>query len=86
MAAAMPRAARPLEPAFVLRTLEGLQERVPGAGSSVTERGSFLHSGRSRVPGKLRACEQQVVVEVIARGRDDTRCAGAELHSNRAVG
>src|SRR3982075_683708 len=78
--------ARTLEPPFVAGAFERLQERVAVPRGAVTEAGAFLLGlRRSCFPDQLGTREQELLVEVAACLRDDSRRAVAPLQARRPV-
>src|SRR3954447_8024566 len=70
---------RALEPHLVLRSLERREQREAAARGAVTDPVAFVGTGRPCSPDELSAGEQELLVEVVARGGDDPRCARAPL-------
>src|SRR2546423_4008559 len=71
--------ARAIEPQLVLRSLECGEQPEAVARRAVTDSVAFLRSGRPCSPDELGAGEQELLVEVVARGGDDARRARAPL-------
>src|SRR5262249_36968596 len=71
--------AGPIEPQLVLRPLECGEQREAVARGAVTDPVTLLGTGRTRAPDELRAREEELLVEVAARGGDDSGRARAPL-------
>src|SRR4051794_541604 len=72
-------AARASEPQLVLGSLEGREQREAVARRAVADSVAFLDLGRPCSPDELCAGEQELLVEVVARGGDYARRARAPL-------
>src|SRR5439155_1914013 len=79
-------AARALEPAFVAGARERLEEREPVAGGAVANAVALLVAVGAGPPDQLGACEQQLLVEILAGSGEDSRSARAPLETNPAAG
>src|SRR5262249_32971500 len=78
-------AARAFEPALVAGAGERLQEREAVARRAMAEAVAFLVPVGAGAPDELGAGEHKVLVEVVPRAADDTRCARAPLEDDPAV-
>src|SRR5581483_2716590 len=77
--------ARALKPELILRACECLEEREAVAGGSVTEAVALLVAMRAGSPDQIGRRQQQPLIEVVPRPRDDPRSAGAPLEANPTV-
>src|SRR5207244_4379273 len=68
-----------IEPHLVLRALERGEQREAVARGAVADPVPFLGAGRACSPDELGAGEQQLLVDVIAGGGDDSRRGRAPL-------
>src|SRR5215475_1850355 len=78
-------APRTLEPPFVARTREGLQEGEAVAGCAVAEAVTLLVAVATGLPGELGPGQQKLLVQVVRGARDHPRRTVAPLQPDHAV-